>query len=161
MNPSNPLFWTAVTAIAGVAQSAVLVVSAYFVWGYLHETSLIRKAAQRQVEASFRPAIVVTHSGSTETEPKIENIGNGPAMEVSWRLKESEWKGTVPYPPPHQPQSLPLHGVKPLYEAAGAKPTSVIECSYRSVSGVRYHSRNLYDINKYHFTTTFSDGEMM
>ena len=159
MNPSNPLFWTALTAIAGIAQFIVLVVSAYFVWGYLNETSLIRKAAQRQVEASFRPAIVVTHSGSMESEPKIENIGNGPAMDVSWRLKESEWKGTVPYLPRNQPQSLPLPGVKPLYQAAGANPTSVIECSYRSVSGVMYRSRNLYDINKYHFTTTFSDGE--
>lgn len=159
LNSSNIPLWTAITAIAGLGQVLVLIVSAYFVWRYLQETTLLRRAAQRQVEATFRPSVVVTHKGSMDSEPQIENIGSGPAMQVTWRLKNSEWAGTFPYLLPKQPQSLPLTGVKPLYEAAGNNPQSLIECTYRSVSGLVYRSHNSYDINKYHFTTTFADGE--
>jgi hypothetical protein len=161
--PSCIPFWTAIAALAGVGQVLLLSVTAVFVYRYLQETKHLRIAAQRQVEAEFRPAIVVTHEGSLENSPMLENIGNGPAMEVSWSLRDSDFSGDIPFVKPHQPQALGMPGMKPIYEG-GAKAESSgrsnvvrIECSYRSLSGRHYRSSSAYDCDRPQFITRFTD----
>ena len=69
--PSSVPFWTAVAGLAGVGQVILLTVSAVFVYGYLKETERLRVAAQQQVEAGFRPAVVVMHDGAMEHSPYL------------------------------------------------------------------------------------------
>ncbi len=154
-------FWTAVAALAGVSQVLVLIVTALFVWRYLKETEKLRLAAQAQVEATFRPAVVALSGGSLESNPKLENIGNGPAMNLEWFLVDGELKGKLPIMRMHKPEELPFGGVRPLYNAASAmgrnQTTATIECSYRSLSGHRYTSTCTYNCERFHFITTFED----
>jgi len=150
-----------ITAIATIVQDVLLLVSAGLIGWYLYETRKMRKAAERQVEATFRPAVVITHSGQTDRNPHIENIGNGPALEVRWRLVNSELTGTLPQLLPHQPTELPFGGVKPLYNAGlrvgPDTETATIDCSYRSLSGLPYSSRSTYNLGRFEFVTTFVD----
>ena len=104
--PSCIPFWTAIAALAGVGQVLLLSVTAFFVYRYLQETKHLRIAAQRQVEAAFRPAIIIKHEGSLENIPTLENIGNGPAMEVSWSLSDSDFSGDIPFVQAHQPAGV-------------------------------------------------------
>lgn len=158
-----------VTAIATIVQAVLLLVSAFLIAWYLYETRLLRKAAEnqveaglRQVEASFRPALIVTHAGSMHDNPLVENIGQGPAMEVEWVLRESTVKGKFPYLRLGPPQFLPCCSVKDLFEAAATCGpdvlTAVIECRYRSLSGRRYSSTSTCNLETLQFTTTFSDS---
>jgi len=80
--------WTAIAALAGVAQVVVLVVTARFVWRYLQETERLRVAAQQQVaaagnqlEAQIRPALVV-HSRPAPYALELVNVGRGPALDL-------------------------------------------------------------------------------
>jgi hypothetical protein len=63
--PGSIPMWTAISAIAGILQAALLIINAAFVWRYLQETKRLRLAAQQQVaaaggqlEAQIRPGIV-------------------------------------------------------------------------------------------------------
>jgi hypothetical protein len=151
-------FWTAVAALAGVSQVLVLIVTALFVRRYLKETEKLRLAAQAQVEATFRPAVIALSGGSLESNPKLENIGNGPAMNLEWFLAGGELKGKLPIMRMHKPEELPFGGVKPLYNAMGPnQTTATIECSYRSLSGRRYTSTCTYNCERFEFITTFED----
>ena len=64
-------------------------------------------AAQRQVDASLeqaeaasRTAIVAKTRGSTMAAPVLENIGNGPAIDVKVSLSNSDFEATIPYMEP-------------------------------------------------------------
>ena len=152
-----------VTAIATVVQDGLLFLSAVLISWYLWETRKLRTAAEQQVEAAFRPAIIVTHKGSLDNSPMLENIGNGPAMEVSWSLSDSDFSGDIPFVQPHQPQELQIPGMKPIYEAgyraksSGRSHVVRIECSYRSLSGRQYRSSSAYDSDRPQFVTRFTD----
>jgi hypothetical protein len=134
----------------------LLAISAVFIGLYLLETWRIRKTAERQVEASFRPAVIVTHDGSTTHLPQLENIGNGPAMELAWTLQNSKLKHAFPYLRPNAKEWL--FDVQELYNAGGGSGRAVIECSYRSLSGHHYSSMSTCDLNTIQFTTTFRDS---
>ena len=86
-----------ITAIATIVQDFLLLASALLIAWYLSETRKMRKAAEAQVEAAFRPSVIVWHVGSLESSPTLENIGNGPAMEVSWALSDSDFSGNVAF----------------------------------------------------------------
>ena len=75
-----------VSALCAIWQTVLLALNAVLIGWYLLETQGIRKSSQKQVEASFRPAVIVKHDGSTSSLPELENIGNGPAMDVKWTL---------------------------------------------------------------------------
>jgi hypothetical protein len=124
-------------------------------------------AAQRQVDASLeqaeaasRPAIVAKTRGSTMAAPVLENIGNGPAIDVKVSLSNSDFEATIPYMEPKAPVLLPWDGTKPLFEAALKVTANAvsIECAYRSLSGWSYSSTNAYDLDGDRFDTTFSHG---
>jgi hypothetical protein len=154
-----------VTAVAAVWQVVLLAISAFFIGLYLLETWRMRKAAERQVESSFRPSLIVTHDGSTTSLPQLGNIGQGPAMEVTWTIRNSKLGHKFPYLLPNQ--KYPLCDVKALFNAAAFNVASeigpgagtvVIECNYRSLSGHRYLSINTCDLNTIQFTTIFRDA---
>jgi hypothetical protein len=78
-------FWT---MLAGWAQVGALVVTAVFVWRYLKATEGLRTetakqvdAANDQLEAQIRPAIVVRAKGSPHGL-ELVNSGKGPALDV-------------------------------------------------------------------------------
>ncbi|MGA8152749.1 MAG: hypothetical protein WB952_17500 [Terriglobales bacterium] len=152
-DPARAVLWAAL-------QTALLVLSAILIGLYLIETRRLRIAAQQQVEASFRPAVVAVHDGSIEKGPSLVNIGNGPAIEVEWHLLNSSLKGDFPYLEPGcKPQELGTNGMKGLYNAGigGKTEEARIECTYRSLSGWRYSSSNSYNLVHYKFATTFRD----
>jgi hypothetical protein len=99
-------FWTAIAALAGVGQVVVLIVTARFVWRYLNETQMMRKAAENQVEKSqslvalglrqlegqIKPALVArVDSGSFAVT--LVNVGSGPALHL---MLSAVAKGSVP-----------------------------------------------------------------
>jgi hypothetical protein len=152
-----------ITAIATVVQDFLLLASAVLIACYLYETRRMRKAAEAQVEAAFRPAVIVLHVGSLESSPTLENIGNGPAMEISWALSDSDFSGNVAFLQPDHREYLGIPGMKPLYEAgsraesSGRSSLACIKCSYRSLSGKRYFSISTFSLDSPQFVTTFEN----
>jgi hypothetical protein len=152
-----------VTAIATIAQDFFLLGSVILIAWYLYETRKMRKAAEAQVEAAFRPAVIVRHVGSLESSPTLENIGNGPAMEVSWALSDSELSGTSQFLQPDHREQLGMPGMKPVYEAGSRAESSgrsslvCIKCSYRSLSGKHYFSTSTFSADSPQFVTTFGN----
>ena len=170
-----------IIVVATIVQDILLLVSTVLIAWYLYETRKMRKAAEHQVtksqelvaaaqrqvdasleqaEAASRPAIVAKTRGSTMAAPVLENIGNGPAIDVKVSLSNSDFELTIPYLEPKLPLPLSWDGTKPLYEAAlKVTPNAVsIECAYRSLSGWSYSSTNKYDLKGDRFDTTFSHG---
>jgi hypothetical protein len=154
-----------ITAVATIFQAGILLVSAILILWYLVETRRMRIAAERQVEASFRPALIVTHDGSRTSLPQLHNIGLGPAMEVTWTARSSKLGHKFPYLLPNQKQ--PLCDVSALFDVGAFNVASeigpedgtvVIECNYRSLSGKRYASMSTLDLNTIQFTTAFRDS---
>jgi hypothetical protein len=152
-----------ITAIATIVQDFCLLLSTGLVAWYLYETRTMRKAAEAQVEAAFRPAVIVRHEGSLETAPTLENIGNGPALEVSWTMSDSDYSERVAFLQQNHRKELGMPGMKPVYEAgaraeSGGRPAVVrIKCSYRSLSGKRYSSTSVFTLTSPEFVTTFGD----
>jgi hypothetical protein len=146
-----------ITAVATIVQDFLLLGSAGLVGWYLCETRKMRKAAEAQVEAAFRPAVIVWHRGSLEKSPTLENIGNGPAMEVSWTLSDSDLSGNIEFIQPDHREELGMPGMRPVYEAgaraesSGRSSAVCIRCSYRSVSGKHYFSTSTFSLNSARF----------
>jgi hypothetical protein len=152
-----------IIAIATIVQNFLLLASAVLIAWYLHETRKMRKAAEAQVEAAFRPAVIVWHEGSLEESPTLENIGNGPAMEVSWTMSDSNFFGNFAFLPQDQRRQLGMPGMKPVYEAGSRAESSgrsnvvYIKCSYRSLSGKHYFSTSTFSSDSPRFVTTFGN----
>jgi hypothetical protein len=152
-----------ITAIATIVQDFLLLASAFLIAWYLCETRKMRKAAEAQVEAAFRPSVIVWHVGSLESSPTLENIGNGPAMEVSWALSDSDFSGNVAFLQQDHREYLGIPGMKPVYEAGSRAESSgrsslvFIKCSYRSLSGKRYFSTSTFSADSPQFVTTFGN----
>jgi hypothetical protein len=150
-----------IVAIATIVQDVLLLASAGLIAWYLHETRKMRKAAEAQVEAAFRPAVIVWHGGSLESSPTLENIGNGPAMEVNWALSDSDLSGNLAFLPKDQRRQMGMPGIKPVYEAgsraesSGRSSVVCIKCSYRSLSGKQYFSTSTFSLDSAQFVTTF------
>jgi hypothetical protein len=152
-----------IIAIATIVQDCLLLASAVLIACYLYETRKMRKAGEAQVEAAFRPAVIVWHAGSLESSPTLENIGNGPAMEVSWALSDSDFSGNVAFLQKDRREHLGIPGMKPFYEAGARAESSgrsslvSIKCSYRSLSGKRYFSTSTFSPDSSRFVTTFGN----
>jgi len=166
-DPARIPLWTAIVALAGLGQAVLLFANAIFVWCYLRETKKLRQAAeeqvnigQRQVEVSFRPAVVIQHWRSA-SELAAVNIGSGPAIDVHWSLLNTDLKGTFPYlRQDSDPRNLGGTGWDKKLTNAALKirpDIAQIECLYRSLSGWRYSSINTYDVGSASFTTMFVD----
>jgi hypothetical protein len=74
--------------LAAWGQVLALIVTAFFVYRYLHETAALRKIGQDQLEAQFRPAIVVHRGPTTVDGLVLVNVGKGPALHI--RLSPTE-----------------------------------------------------------------------
>lgn len=151
-----------VTAVATIWQVIVLVLNAGLFGWYLYETNRLRKAAERQTEATFRPALIVTHENKIAGTPRIENIGAGPAMDVSWLLHDSDHKGNFPFVRHGTHEYVPCDERVLFHAAERSRPRdknnpAVITCEYKSLSGRRYKSVTTGNLETMRFTTTFSD----
>ncbi len=138
----------------------VAIVALRYLVTYVKATESIARQSIEQVEATFRPAIVAVPGSSTDHNPGLVNIGNGPALGVHWSIPSTTKSGAVSYLRPQQPgqlaYTLEIGGMKPLYEAAAASPGALIECRYQSISGRAYSSVNQYNVDRDMFTTSFS-----
>ena len=134
----------------------VAIVALRYLVIYVKATESIARQSIEQVEATFRPAIVAVPGSSTDHNPGLVNIGNGPALVVHWSIPNTTKSGAVSYLRPLQPgqqaYTLEIGGMKPLY-GAGAQ---TIECRYQSISGRAYSSINQYNVDRDIFTTSFS-----
>jgi hypothetical protein len=152
-----------ITVIATIVQDFLLLASAILIAWYLFETQKMRKAAEAQVETAFRPAVIVRHVGSLESPPTLENIGNGPAIEVSWALSDSDLSGKIQLLQLDHQEQMGMPGMKPVYEAGSRAQSSgrsdlvCIKCSYRSLSGKRYFSTSTFSPDSPQFVTTFEN----
>src|ERR1700730_13246271 len=105
------------------------------------------RASQEQVESQSRPAIVVKEAGN---QFELVNIGNGPALEIEWRLKE---RGTAPvFAESQNPIAalsyLESRQTKFIAQQSISLVKGELHCVYRSLSGRRYLS-----------VSTFTDKE--
>ncbi len=150
-----------ITAIATIAQDVLLLLSAGLIAWYLIETRKMRKAAEAQVEAAFRPAIIISQKGSLDASPTLENIGNGPALEVRLTMTDSSYSESVAFLRLNDPRELKMPGMKPVYEAGSRSETSGrpavtrIICRYRSLSGKSYSSTSVFTPDSPEFVTSF------
>jgi len=88
----------------------------------------------------------------------MENIGNGPAMQVRWSLRNSDFAGTISQLRPGKLEEMPFPDAQPLWNAAGNGMIAVVECSYQSLSGRKYSSKTEYDLDKVKIITSFSES---
>jgi hypothetical protein len=124
-----------VTAITSIVQAVLLLISATLVGAYLWETRRMRQAAERQAEAPYFPAVgAKTQHSRVDSEPLLENIDNGPAMEVQWFLPNSKLLGSIAYLEAHSSVHLGMNGLKPLYEAPGPRTNSAATAILRQLS---------------------------
>jgi hypothetical protein len=131
-----------------------------FLIKYVSATNTIAAQSIRQVEATFRPALVCIPGGSMNDGPKLANIGKGPAIEIEWSYATTTelLQDRIPYLEPNRPEPSPLRyfpSVKPLFEPV-TKPLRII-LNYKSISGARYSSTCIYDIERDEFSTEFSE----
>jgi len=152
-DPARAPLWAAL-------QAELLFLSALLIGWYLLETRKMRVAAERQVEAGFRPAVILTFN-QTMNLARVENIGKGPAMEVKWSLKESDLAGTFSYLQQGAPEYLSKCNDRELFQAAEKTGDDVmnvvVHCSYRSLSGHAYSSTATCNLQNMQFNTTFSE----
>ena len=135
-------------------QLAALVISAVtlaYLIKYVGATEIIARQSVRQVEATFRPALVCVPGPSVNDGPTLVNIGMGPAMEIEWHL--STMRDRIPYlvaDRAHHPLRY-FPGMKPLFET-----TLPIVINYKSISGASYCSVCTYNVERDEFSTAFS-----
>jgi hypothetical protein len=138
------------TAIQIIALVISAVTLAYLI-KYVGATEIIARQSVRQVEATFRPALVCVPGRTLDDGPTLVNIGRGPAMEIEWHF--STTRDRIPYlvaelvhhPLRHFP------GMKPLFET----PMPIV-FNYKSISGASYCSVCTYNVDRGEFSTTFS-----
>jgi hypothetical protein len=76
--------------ISGVlpwATFAISVVTLVFLIRYVRATDVIARQATLQVESLARPAIIVKVADRVDDDPIILNVGNGPAIEIDWKIE--------------------------------------------------------------------------
>lgn len=146
------------TAIQFASLTISALTMAYLI-KYVRATDIIAKQSVQQVEATFRPAIVAFADprGGLDDVPKLENIGNGPAMEIEWFLSSLQnIKGTIFYLETTRPEPCHLRALsdmKPFFQPSEKLPAII--CTYKSISGAKYSSTSTYDVNSRVFSTTF------
>jgi hypothetical protein len=124
---------------------------------YVGYTKEIALQAGLQTEATFKPAIVAIHGGSTDEPPGLRNIGKGPAVDVDWSISDTDRKGKISYLEPCHETRLPVKGAMSLYVAAtkSGRDTVRITCRYKSVSGKQHGSVSTCDFDRGRFSTLF------
>lgn len=144
-------------------QFGALVVSALalcYLIKYVGYTKTISQHSIRQTEASFKPAIIVIHDNSLEHPPQLRNVGNGTALQVTWRLLNGNHSGVLSYLEAAKDSGpLELPGIRPLFESAieTESPTAIIISKYCSVSGRKYISTSTYDFEAGRFDTAIGE----
>jgi hypothetical protein len=108
------------TAIQVIALVISAVTLAYLI-KYVGATEIIARQSIRQVEATFRPALVCVPGRSLDEVPKLVNIGMGPALEIEWHLS-STIRDRIPYLVPNlEPYALRYFpAMKLLFETTAA-----------------------------------------
>lgn len=157
LDPSWVSFWAAIAALGAIGQVVVLIVTACFVWRYLKETERLRiaalqqvAAADKQLEAQIRPALVVRVRGAPESLLLV-NVGKGPAFDVILSQADRGREAS------RQWSALHAYDVDIGFVAAGGEmPTGIrtraqagvggevlaagnsLQCEYTSLSGLTY-----------------------
>jgi len=110
-------------------------------------------------EATFKPAIIVVQGGSLDAPPHLRNIGKGPALDIEWEISGTGKTGKMACleVQTDSPELRGVLGARTFTEGAlkAATDKSTLYCSYRAVSGVRYASDSVYEIDSGRFSTTF------
>jgi hypothetical protein len=81
----------------GIALGACIVaaISLWFLFRYVRTTEALLRASLAQTEATLKPAVVAMFSDEHAIRHiRLANIGNGPAVAVSWRATESNHQAT-------------------------------------------------------------------
>jgi hypothetical protein len=135
-----------------LASLIVAIITLCYLIEYVKATKTIARQSVEQVEATFRPAVVVVPGTRESDSPRIVNIGKGIALGVTWSMaKNADLRGRFAYLRTEgESLSLGFHG-KYLQE----DPTALISCQYTSISGRRYASVNQFDAPLNVFTTSF------
>jgi hypothetical protein len=157
--------------VVAVFSLIVATITLIYLVKYVRATETIADQSLNQSEAAFRPAVVVKSGGSVEAPPLLVNIGNGPAIELVWRVPDSVIQGVVPYLEQRQDEKIAQKAIDSLrakvVEARmmpsgplKRQPTDdelhpSVKCKYRSLSGRQYTSTSRYDYDLGQFITTF------
>jgi hypothetical protein len=158
-------YFTATNVIA-LGSLVVSAVSLYYLVKYVGYTKGISVEAVRQTEASSKPVIIAIPGAGKDDHSKLRNVGKGPALDVEWRITNTDHKGPFSCieADNDSPEMIPSN-LEELVVAATKSPSGndvAIVCSYKSISGTRYrsnskHSLSLDGAENDRFDTTFEE----
>jgi len=125
--------------VAGIVSAVCAVLGLAGLTWYAIETYKLRTAAQDQVESTIKPCVLFLENPPGPAQSKgfddngllIKNVGNGPAINVRWKLNsQMQWQETA------------------ALEVGVARETALhlksvinhgkIECMFESINGVTY-----------------------
>jgi hypothetical protein len=138
----------------------VAVIGLVLLYQYVRHTETIAKQTVAQSEAAFKPAIIATQEGVITTPPRLRNIGKGPALDVEWEMTSSKKKGKIPCIEAGTYSAADALNVNlnALENAAVMSSGNkvAINCSYKSISGMKYISVSEFDFETSRFSTSFA-----
>ena len=141
----------------------VAALSLFFLVKYVRYTRLISQEATRQTETAFKPAIIAIHGATTDTNGRLRNVGNGPAIDVEWQITNTKHKGRFScLEAGTDSEEMHPSNLKAFTNGAMQSPSQnevAITCFYKSISGKRYASvsKHEHDLDSGRFDTTFSE----
>lgn len=121
-----------VTAIVGVIG----------LFWYVIETYRLRKISQRQLESLAKPCVLILEDADeirnfADRNLIIKNVGNGPALNIRWRLSAwQEWSSA--------PALSPGGFIRPPLKPKEVDDGGGGECTFVSLGGKRYRSQSKY-----------------
>lgn len=146
-----------------LAGLAVQIVAVIFLVRYVRATKGIEKASNEQSEGLSKPVVTVrlepVHTDEAilaglscqmaGDQMELANIGTGPALKLSWRIKErghsgpnreAVHEGFVPYLPSGHKIATPI-----MRGYLTGDDSFSVECTYRSISDAEYVSQTEFE----------------
>jgi hypothetical protein len=130
-----------------VVQCILLAINAILLWRYVISTRGIEEASTQQakisadqLESSSRPVLAL--SGDA-LKLALENIGNGPALNIEWWVwpQGQDWPGSLEAPSGRMGFiDVDKSGELPHAPAFLTNPPRKVICRYESVGGIVYRS---------------------
>lgn len=138
------------------------VIGLVFLVQYVRHTKTIAEQTVAQTEATFKPAIIATQEGVITNPPRLRNVGKGAALDVEWELAGGKKKGRISCIEAGKDSGVGaldvnLHALESAAVMSGGNKVA-INCSYKSISGAKYHSVSAFDFETSRFSTSFADA---
>jgi hypothetical protein len=135
--------------LAGIAAAVVAVIGLIGLFWYVRETRKLRQISNRQaeiaaeqIESLARPCVLIMEDADQlrafqDRNLILKNVGNGPALNIRWRL--SAWSDFST-----APALGPTGFIRPALKPPDIDAAGGAECSFTSLGGRSYRSTSKY-----------------